>query len=104
MRITAAVIALACAAATTATAGPGRLSDTEYLQAARCSGLAASQAMDTSAYDAILKAQRVGRDGYIQDKADATRSDAKRQAARAGSERKPMLLAELDGACRRFGG
>jgi hypothetical protein len=104
MRITAAVIALACAAATTASAGSNRLSDIDYLQAARCSGLAASQSMDPSAYDNVLKAQRVGRAGYIQDKADATRNDAKRQAARAGAERKPMLLAELDGACRRFGG
>jgi hypothetical protein len=102
MRITVAIVALACAAATTATAQPGRLTDIEYLQAARCSGLAAAQGMDTSAYDAVLKSQRVGRAGFIQDKADTTKSEAKRLIARAGAERKPVLLAELDGACRRF--
>jgi hypothetical protein len=104
MRTTVVAIALACAAATTASAQTGRISDTEYLQVARCSGLAAAQSLDTSAYDTVLKAQRIGRDGFIQDKAVATKNATKRMAMKAGAERKPVLMAELDGACRRFAG
>ena len=46
MRITALIVTLAAAVATTATAQPGsRLSDVDYMQAARCRGLAGSEAL-----------------------------------------------------------
>jgi hypothetical protein len=106
MRITAAVIALACAAATTASAGPGRLSDMDYLRAARCGGLAASGVLgeiDVADIDAKLRAHGAGRQGFIQDKADAARSDAKRAAKRAGAEHKAVLQSEWT-ACQQYFG
>lgn len=107
MRIAIAAIAMTAAVATTASAQPTRLTDVEYLQAARCRGLAASEAlgaMNTAAIDAMLKAQTLGRSGYIVDKADQARAEAQRTANRARAERKSGLLAERDGACKRYFG
>ena len=105
MRIALTAIMLTAAVATAAQARANSLSDVEYLQAARCSGLAASGAlgeMDTSAIDAMLKAESRGRVGYIVDKGAAAKSDAKRQATRAKDERRAGLQAELSGACARY--
>ena len=107
MRIAMTVIALTCAVATTASARANHLSDVEYLQAARCSGLAASEAlgaMDTASIDAMLKTESRGRVGYIVDKAGQAKADAKRTANRAKAERKAALLAERAGACARYFG
>lgn len=107
MRIAMTVIALTCAVATTASARANHLTDVEYLQAARCSGLAASEALgavDTASIDAMLKTESRGRVGFIVDKADQAKSDAKRIASRAKAERKAGLQAELSGACARYFG
>lgn len=107
MRIAITAIALTCAVATTASARANHLTDVEYLQAARCSGLAASEAlgaMDTASIEALLKAESRGRVGFIVDKAEQARSDAKRVANRAKAERKAGLLAERAGACARYFG
>lgn len=107
MRTALIVFALTAAAATTASARASHLTDVEYLQAARCSGLAASEAlgaMDTASIDALLKAESRGRISYIVDKADAAKADARRQANRAKAERKSGLLAERSGACQRYFG
>ena len=104
MRIALTAVVLTAAFATAAEAR-GSLSDVEYLQAARCSGLAASGAfgeMDTASLDAMLKAEGRGRAAYISDKADSNRADAKRVAARAKNGRKADLQAELSGACARY--
>lgn len=105
MRIALTVIALTCAVATTASARANHLTDVEYLQAARCSGLAASEAlgaMDTASIDALLKAESRGRVGFIVDKADKARSDAERMANRAKPERRAGLLAERTNTCARY--
>ena len=105
MRIALTVIALTCAVATTASARANHLSDVVYLQAARCSGLAASEAlgaMDTASIDALLKAESRGRVGFVLDKADQARADAKRMAERAKPERKAGLLAERTNTCARY--
>ena len=107
MRIAMTVIALTCAVATTASARATHLTDVEYLQAARCSGLAASEAlgaMDTASIDALLKIESRGRDGFIIDKAEQMKADARRIARRAKPERKAALLAERAGACARYFG
>lgn len=104
MRIALTAIVMTAAFATAAQAR-GDLNDVEYLQAARCSGLAASGAlgeMDTTTIDAMLKAESRGRTGYIVDKGAAAKADAKRLATRAKSERKAGLQAELSGACARY--
>jgi hypothetical protein len=105
MRITAALVALAAAtAATTAVAQPNvRLSDVDYMQAARCAGIAsADSSIDTASIDSLLKEQSRGRVAYISDKADEMRSTAARSAKRANGYAKERLNAELGGACKRF--
>lgn len=106
MRITALIVTLAAAAATTATAQPGnRLSDVDFMQAARCRGLAGSEAlgaMDTKAIDAMLKEQSHGRAAFITGKADELRDNAVRSAKRADGYTKEKLVAERDGVCKRF--
>jgi hypothetical protein len=106
MRITALIVTLAAAVATTATAQPGsRLSDVDYMQAARCRGLAGSEAlgaMDTQAIDAMLKEQSHGRAAFIADKAGELRDNAVRSAKRADGSTKEKLIAERDGVCKRF--
>lgn len=107
MRIALTVIALTCAVATAASARANHLTDAEYLQAARCSGLAASEAlgaMDTASIEAMLKAESRGRVGFILDRADKAKSDAKRLADRARPERRAGLLAERTNTCARYFG
>ena len=107
MRIISGLIVLAATAATAtaAMAETSRWSDGEYIKAARCRGIAGSQALgvvDTSALDALLKAQSRGRAPHIVEKADTSRADAERVAKRAGAERKAALIAERDGSCRAY--
>ncbi|MGE5500645.1 MAG: hypothetical protein ACM3W4_01830 [Ignavibacteriales bacterium] len=104
MRTIIAIAAMAAAAATSAVAQPNnRLSDVEFMQAARCAGIAsADSSIDTTSIKALLKAQGSGRVGFIADKADEMRSDAARSAKRANGYAKEKLNAELDGACKRY--
>jgi hypothetical protein len=106
MRTIATIVALAAATAATATtavAQPNvRLSDVEYMQAARCAGIAASTAADTASINALLKAQGKGRANYISAKADELQSDAARAVRRANDYGKQSLIAERDGVCKRF--
>jgi hypothetical protein len=97
------IIAAALAAATAGVAAPARLSDVQYLKAARCEALITSPALgggDGAAIKALLKSQRQGRADYISEKADEVRAEADHQARRAGEEQKATLIAERDGACR----
>lgn len=102
-------IAIAAIVLTTAFAGAAQarasLTDVEYLQAARCSGLAAALGdTDAAAIDAMLKTEARGRNAYIVDKGASTKADAKRTATRAKDERKASLQAELSSACARYAG
>ena len=102
MRILTGLVILAALGATEASAQPAKVADMTYVQGARCAGLASSSklgATDVKERTAWLKAQAWGRDSYIQDKADEAKSDAKREADRAGEYAKPKLLAELTGSC-----
>jgi len=105
MRITAVIVALAATVASTAHAQPGRLTDVEYLQAARCAGLAEAGVGggDAASMKAFMKAEGRGRAAYIADKADANKADAQRAAKRASTERQATLAAEFAGACQRYG-
>jgi hypothetical protein len=103
MRTLAAALIVTALGAVAANAQPGRLSDTAYLEAARCVGLASSKTMnvaDAKAMDAWLKEQSAGRIGYVLDKADQMKMDARRQADGA---KDPLVKAKLDqelqGAC-----
>ena len=83
--------------ATVATASD-RVSDLDYLKANRCKGLAVGLASgDTSALDAMIKAQGRSRSDAVLVRADEEMSRAKHEAARP--ELKDRLNAELSGAC-----
>lgn len=91
------------AATLVALAGPAaasdRLTDTAYLQATRCQALATAAGVDASALAATLKAQRGGRDTYINDRARTISRDTSRQYSRAGAAQRERMTAELSGAC-----
>lgn len=104
MRTIIVTAALAAATATSAFAQPAaRLTDVEYMQAARCAGLASADAsLDTASINTLLKTEGRGRIGYVSDKADEMKSDAARSAKRANGYAKERIAAELGGACKRF--
>lgn len=104
MRIlTAAIIAATAVSGLTATAAfaQPRLSDMQYVKLNRCAGLAGE---DASRFDAAIKANKQGRDGYISDKADEARRAAVREARGAGEGGKAEIAAELSGVCAKFAG
>jgi hypothetical protein len=99
--------ASAAAAAGSAYAQPGWLSDVAYVQAARCAGLASSSKLgspDGASLNALLKAQAAGRDQTILDQASDAEQQAKREASRADDYGKTRLQAELSGSCSSFKG
>ena len=107
MRTAALAMIFTAATATAATAQTDRLTDVEYLQAARCAGLASSETLgeiDTAGVDALLKAEARGRSGFIVDKAEKARKDVERIADRAQAGRKAGLLAEREQSCQRYYG
>jgi hypothetical protein len=99
------LIALAAAAAAPAFAAqPTHLNDVQFVEANRCLGLMSSKSIgtqDASAMAQLVKAQDTGRIGYVYERADQARDDAKRQADHAGTEN-ARLIAERDGVCRSF--
>lgn len=101
------VIGAICVVATlaSATAASARMTDREYMQAARCRALAASTtlgAVDTTAIDQRLREESHGRDPYIADRADSIRRTAERDASRANDNLKERLLAERNTTCRSY--
>jgi hypothetical protein len=102
---TAAAAIAACAAVAPALAAqPNHLSDVQFVQANRCLGLMTSKAIgtpDSAALALVLKSQNGGRIGYIYDRADQARDEARRQADHAGQDN-ARLIAERDGVCRSF--
>lgn len=98
--ITAAVIAataMSGLAAQAAFAAEGRLTDSQFIKAARCAGLAAES--DAGKFDALVKANKRGRADFVIDKAMTARSDAARAARSAREGGKAEIAAELAGVC-----
>ena len=88
----------AAAATTTAFAADGRLTDSQFIKASHCRGLASGDA--AAKFDALLKGQKRGRSDHVVDKADTARDDGARLARTAAA----AAQAELAGDCARFGG
>lgn len=102
MRKLAGLAIMAALGATAAQAQTEHLSDTAYLQAARCVGLASSGKLGATDADAMkkwLKDQSRFRNTYILSKADEMRRDAEREADQARQYSKEKLAAELSGPC-----
>lgn len=91
---------LALAGATAVSAQPAeRLSDSQFVKAARCKGLAKADGVDTKGVDAVIKANKRGRADFVLDKALNAKNDAARQARSAREGGKAEIAAELAGAC-----
>lgn len=92
-----AVIGLAVAAPAMAAS---KVTDVEYIQAARCLGIAQGLAADTGALEAFVKAAGRTRLSYIQLRADEEQARGKRDARSSG--RTERATAELNGPCQAF--
>ena len=97
-----AVIAAAMAAAATAEAASAgeRISDSDYIRASRCRGLAGSEALgpvETGSLDAFLKDAGRARSEAVRELASQAQQRAAREAK--SPERKAQLQGELAGAC-----
>ncbi|MFZ4608118.1 MAG: hypothetical protein ACOYM5_17880 [Caulobacter sp.] len=98
MRILTAAVILATAASATAAFAQERLTDTQFIAAARCRGL--MQGADTAGIDAVLSANRSGRLGMVLDRANTARKAAVRTARRAnGPGGKAEIAREIASAC-----
>lgn len=103
-----AAILIAATASTAALAQPAaRLSDRDFVKAARCKGLMKSDALgaaDPAAIEALLKANKRGRADHIVEKANMATDAARVEAAKADESARAELIAERDGACQAFAG
>jgi hypothetical protein len=79
-----------------------RVSDSVYLKANRCRGLATTLTgvVDSSGLDAFVKSEGRTRHVYIAERAEAEFGRAKREAR--SQDRKARLTAELTGPCSAF--
>lgn len=101
--ITAAVIAATAMSGLTATAAfaEARLSDSQFIKAGRCAGLAGE---DAGKFDALIKANKRGRADFVIDKAMNAKTDAARQLRNAREGGQAEIAAELSGACAALAG
>lgn len=100
MRLFPIAVVLAGVAVAGSAMAAGRATDVDYLNAARCRGIAGALSADTSALDAFLKAQGRTRIDYILQKAD----DEQRRGARDAKSpsKSAAATAELSGPCQAF--
>lgn len=102
MRIlTIAAAVLTTAAASGALAAGARLSDSQFVKAAHCRGLASGA--EAAKLDALLKVQKRGRSDHVVDRAYSVRADAERlvrKAAEAGGGAE--IARELSTTCAAF--
>jgi len=99
MRIlTIAAVALATATASTAAfATEARLSDSQFVKAARCRGLASGDL--AAQLDAVIKVQKRGRADFVVDKAESARASGARLARTDAA----AAQAALSSDCNQFG-
>ncbi|GGL26490.1 MULTISPECIES: hypothetical protein [Caulobacter] len=98
-------VIIAAAVALSALAGAAQaaeVSNTQFLQAARCRGLAASEGLgklDTAGIDAFLKQETGARELPVRVSANNKISGAQKEGDKADGAKKEKLLAERSGAC-----
>ncbi len=100
----AALTVLASAGAAVAAPAGTRLSDSQFMAAYRCAGLTQALGGDSSAIEAMLKAQRAGRASHVADQAKDQKKQAERDVRRADAAAKQQLSAERDSACLAYSG
>ncbi|ADG10081.1 hypothetical protein B7G68_08200 [Caulobacter segnis] len=100
-----ALIITAVAFGAFAGAAQAGVSNLDYLQAARCRGLAASEnlgKLDTTALDAFLRDEGSARELAVRTSASNKMQAALKEANAADGEKKAKLLAQRDGACATY--
>ena len=99
------VAAAGVTVAASAMAGTERLTDSQYLAAARCDGLYNSPALgkvDASGMDKVFKTETNYRDPAIVDRGESVRDNAKHEARDGSAASRAALTAERDGACQTY--
>ena len=100
-----ALIVTAVAFAAFAGVAQAGVSNLNYLEAARCRGLAASEnlgKLDTTALDAFLRDEGSARDLAVRTSAINRMQSALKEANAADGEKKAKLLAQREGACAAY--
>jgi len=98
--IVATVVAISAVAGAAQAAAP--ISNFDFLQAARCRGLAASEGLgklDTAGVDAFLRQETGNRDLPIRVSANNKIAGAQKEGDKADGAKKEKLLAERSGVC-----
>ena len=96
------MVAAAMATSVSAQASSTYLTDSRYIGAARCAGLAKGLGSDATGFDKVVSDQEGARSNYIVDTAQQAREDAERAAKTAGPDRKAQLAAERDNSCKAY--
>ncbi|MCA0358137.1 MAG: hypothetical protein LCH78_15015 [Proteobacteria bacterium] len=81
------------------------VSNFQYLEAARCRGLASSEnlgTLDTAAIDAFLRREGASRTLAVKASAQKKMSEAVKAAAAADGAKKSKLLSEREGVCAAY--
>jgi hypothetical protein len=97
--------AAATATLSTPALAADRLTDSQFLKASRCLGLAQSKALgevDTTGLEALIKAESRNRPPALTDRAADSRTNALREGRRTQSDRRDGLVAEWEGPCKRI--
>ncbi|MDP1739285.1 MAG: hypothetical protein Q8L23_17815 [Caulobacter sp.] len=101
MRILTAAVILATAVSGGAAIANDRLTDSQFIAAAKCRGL--MQGADTAGIDAVLQANKAGRMGLVLDRADTARKAAATKARKAsGPGGKAEMARQAADACAGF--
>lgn len=89
----------AIGSAGSALAQPGRLTDGQYIQLARCAGLAQGLNQDGTALNNALRQAHRGREGVTRDLADEAKRNGANEARRANPVSRAALETELSSRC-----
>ena len=101
------IVIASLATAGAAFAAPSHLTDSQYLEAARCRVLIASPALgagDTKGIDATLKSEGRNRVSTVADRAEDVTQQTQMVVRHADSDSKTKLMAERNGVCQTLAG
>jgi len=103
--LTIAIVSIATlASAGLASAQDNRITDSQYLAAARCVGIAQGVGDGASDFENFYKAQGKRRPAFIAEQAEKARDQAKRSVKLANDTQRGVLSSELTGACAAYKG
>lgn len=97
---TAAIAIIALSLTAGAAAAADRMSDSDFLKASRCRGIAEGMNIDTASVKDLLKQQGSTRIEYVQQKGKDEIARGKRDTKR--DVLRPQLTAELSGECATY--